>query len=70
MFLQEYGNIDDYEMYQIFNMGMGFAIIVEEADASETIKTLQTYSDATVKRVGIVQKGAGVEVPSLKLRYH
>ena len=70
LFLQEYGNIDDYEMYQIFNMGMGFAIIVEEADASETIKTLQTYSDATVKRVGIVQKGAGVEVPSLKLRYH
>jgi phosphoribosylformylglycinamidine cyclo-ligase len=70
LFLQEYGNIDDYEMYQIFNMGMGFAIIVEEADASETIKTLQTYSDATVKRVGTVQKGAGVEVPSLKLRYH
>ncbi len=68
-FLQQYGNIDDYEMYQIFNMGMGFTVIVEEEDASETIKILQTYSDATVKRVGTVQKGAGVEVPSLKLRY-
>ncbi|HIH28473.1 MAG TPA: phosphoribosylformylglycinamidine cyclo-ligase, partial [Thermoplasmata archaeon] len=63
-------NIDMYEMYQIFNMGMGLTVIVEEEDASETIKILQTYSDATVRRVGTVQKGAGVEVPSLKLRYH
>jgi phosphoribosylformylglycinamidine cyclo-ligase len=69
-FLQEYGNIDDHEMYQIFNMGMGFTIIVEEEDAKETIKILQTYSDATVKQVGTVRKGTGVEVPHLKLRYH
>jgi phosphoribosylformylglycinamidine cyclo-ligase len=70
MFLQQYGNIDMYEMYQIFNMGMGFTVIVEHEDAEETIKILQNYSDATVKRVGTVQKGTGVEVPQLKLRYH
>ncbi|MCX6662078.1 MAG: phosphoribosylformylglycinamidine cyclo-ligase [Euryarchaeota archaeon] len=69
-FLQQYGNIDMYEMYQIFNMGMGFTVIVEHEDAEETIKILQNYSDATVKRVGTVQKGTGVEVPQLKLRYH
>jgi phosphoribosylformylglycinamidine cyclo-ligase len=69
-FLQEYGNIDDYEMYQIFNMGMGFIVIVEQKDAEETIKLLKNYSDATVKRVGAVRKGTGVEVPQLKLRYH
>jgi len=69
-FLKEYGNIDEYEMYQIFNMGMGFTVIVEEEDAKETIKILQNHSDATIKRVGIVQKGSGVEVPHLKLRYH
>ena len=69
-FLQQYGNIDSYEMYQIFNMGMGFTVIVEEKDTKETIKILQNYSDATVKRIGTVQKGVGVEVPSLKLRYH
>lgn len=68
-FLQEYGNIDVYEMYQIFNMGMGFAIVVEEDDAAETMKILESYSDATVKRVGTVLKGTGVEVPHLKLRY-
>ncbi|HWR27996.1 MAG TPA: AIR synthase-related protein, partial [Candidatus Thermoplasmatota archaeon] len=69
-FLQKHGNIDDYEMYQIFNMGMGFTVIVENEDAEETTKILQNYSDATVKRVGTVQKGTGVEVPHLKLRYH
>ena len=69
-FLQEYGNIDDYEMYQIFNMGMGFAIIVAHEDMEETIKILQTHSDANVKQIGSVKKGTGVELPHLKLRYH
>lgn len=69
-FLQQYGNIDDYEMYQIFNMGMGFAVIVAEKDADETTRILEKYSDATVRRVGVVKKGTGVEVPQLRLRYH
>lgn len=68
-FLQQYGNIDDYEMYQIFNMGMGFTIITAEEDAAETISILRKYSEASVKRVGTVKKGAGVEVPGLKLLY-
>jgi phosphoribosylformylglycinamidine cyclo-ligase len=68
-FLQDYGNIDDREMYQIFNMGMGFAVIVAPEDADETIGILQKYSDATIKRVGIVKKGTGVEIPHLGLIY-
>jgi phosphoribosylformylglycinamidine cyclo-ligase len=68
-FLQDFGNIDNYEMYQIFNMGMGFAVIVANEDVEETIKILQNYSDATVKRVGTVKKGTGVEVPHLRLHY-
>jgi len=69
-FLQDYGNIDNYEMYQIFNMGMGFAVVVSYEDAEETIKILQNHSDASVNLVGTVKKGAGVEVPHLKLHYH
>jgi phosphoribosylformylglycinamidine cyclo-ligase len=68
-FLQDYGNIDDREMYQIFNMGMGFAVVVASEDAAETIGILQKYSDATVKHVGVVKKGTGVEVPHLRLIY-
>ena len=68
-FLKDHGNIDDYEMYQIFNMGMGFAVIVSADAGMETIEILQKYSDATVKRVGFVKKGSGVSVPHLKLHY-
>jgi phosphoribosylformylglycinamidine cyclo-ligase len=69
-FLQQYGTIDDYEMYQIFNMGMGFTVITADEDAEEAIRILQNHSDASVKLVGTVRKGTGVEVPSLKLHYH
>jgi phosphoribosylformylglycinamidine cyclo-ligase len=69
-FLQDFGNIDDYEMYQIFNMGMGLAVIVADEDVEHTIKILQNYSDAAIKRVGTVKKGTGVEVPRLRLHYH
>ncbi len=68
-FLQEYGNIDNREMYQIFNMGMGFTVVVAPEDEYETIGILQKYSDATIKHVGTVKKGTGVEVPRLGLIY-
>ncbi|MCX6667385.1 MAG: phosphoribosylformylglycinamidine cyclo-ligase [Euryarchaeota archaeon] len=68
-FLQKYGNIDDREMYQTFNMGMGLAVVVAEKDANETINILKKYSDATVKVAGEIKKGRGVEVPKLGLTY-
>jgi phosphoribosylformylglycinamidine cyclo-ligase len=68
-FLQDYGNIENHEMYQIFNMGMGFTVIVAPEDRNETIEILQKYSDSLVKHVGIVKKGTGVEVPHLGLIY-
>jgi len=68
-FLQETGNVEDKEMYQTFNMGMGLAIIVSEKDATNAIKILKKYSKSDVKIVGKIEKGKGVEAPSLKLSY-
>ena len=68
-FLQKYGNIEDKEMYQTFNMGMGFAIVVSDKDADEAIKILKKSSDSDVKVVGRVMKGTGVEVPGLGLKF-
>jgi phosphoribosylformylglycinamidine cyclo-ligase len=68
-FLQKYGNIDDKEMYQTFNMGMGLAIFVSEKDVDVTMMILKEHSKSKVKVVGRVQKGNGVEVPKLKLEY-
>jgi len=66
-FLKEKGNIDNKEMYQTFNMGMGFAVMVAEEDVKETIGILKKYSSVDVKIVGKIEKGTGVEVPKLGL---
>ncbi len=36
--LQQQGNIDTNEMYNIFNMGIGDTVIVDEKDASRALK--------------------------------
>lgn len=68
-FLQKYGNIEDKEMYQTFNMGMGLAVVISEKDVNKTIKVLKKYSKSEARVVGRVEKGKGVEVPKLGLKY-
>lgn len=68
-FIQEKGNIDTKEMYQTFNMGMGLAIIVSKEKSEDSLKILKKHSKSNVKIVGKIEKGKGVEVPSLKLKY-
>ncbi|MFH1102035.1 MAG: phosphoribosylformylglycinamidine cyclo-ligase [Methanobacteriota archaeon] len=69
VFLQKHGNIETQEMYQTFNMGMGFAVIVAKKDEQKTIQLLRKYSTAEVKRVGCIKTGKGVEVPPLGITY-
>jgi phosphoribosylformylglycinamidine cyclo-ligase len=66
-FIQKYGNIEDKEMYQTFNMGMGLVVIVTEDDLDNSIKILRKYSNSNVKVVGRVEKGEGVEFKKLRL---
>jgi len=68
-FLQKYGNIDDREMYQTFNMGMGLAIVLSEKDVGKSLKILKKYSKSEVKIVGKIEKGSGVEFKKLRLKY-
>lgn len=42
------------EMYRVFNMGIGFILVVDEEDAKETIKTVQKTFNA--KEIGAVEK--------------
>lgn len=39
--LQEAGSIATEEMYNIFNMGIGFTLVVDEADAEKTLEILK-----------------------------
>lgn len=68
-FLQKSGNVDDKEMYQTFNMGMGFVVIAPKDDADKTVKILKKYSKSQVKIVGKIEKGKGVEFKKLGLKY-
>ncbi len=65
--LQALGNIEASEMYQTFNMGMGYAIVAPEEDARAIVQALRPEVKARV--VGDVQKGRGVSLPSLGLHW-
>jgi phosphoribosylformylglycinamidine cyclo-ligase len=51
--LQQNGKVDLEEMYQVFNMGVGMAVIVAKQNAKKTISISQA------KRIGRVEHGAG-----------
>ncbi len=63
--LQELGNVTDQEMYQIFNMGMGYAMVVPEAQAAGVVKA----AGKGAKVVGRANMKRGITVPALGLKY-
>jgi phosphoribosylformylglycinamidine cyclo-ligase len=63
--LQELGGIEDNEMYQTFNMGMGFAIVLHEDDAKDALRELGKGA----KVVGEVVEGEGAGSSKLGLSY-
>ncbi|MEW5937258.1 MAG: phosphoribosylformylglycinamidine cyclo-ligase [Candidatus Thermoplasmatota archaeon] len=66
--LAEKGEVSAEEMYQTFNMGMGFAIILPEHGMETAIDLLARHKIYATP-VGRVRKGRGVSVPKLGLRY-
>jgi phosphoribosylformylglycinamidine cyclo-ligase len=63
--MQELGNVTDQEMYQIFNMGMGYALVVPDDDASRIVKE----AGRGAKVVGHAVKKEGVTVRRMSLKY-
>ncbi len=49
--LQQNGNVDLREMYQVFNMGIGMVAIVAEQNADRVMSTLRA------KRIGRIERG-------------
>ncbi len=56
--LQENGNVDVREMYQVFNMGIGMVAVVAEQNADRAIPILRA------KRIGRMERGTGKTVLS------
>jgi phosphoribosylformylglycinamidine cyclo-ligase len=57
--LQQDGNIDPREMYQVFNMGVGMAAVVAEQNADRAMSILRA------KRIGRIERGSGKTVLKL-----
>ena len=49
--LQQNGKVDPVEMYQVFNMGIGMAVIVSERDTKRATSILRA------KRIGYIERG-------------
>ena len=56
--LQQNGDVDREEMYQVFNMGIGMAAVVSERDAKRAVSLLRA------KRIGRVERGRGKTILS------
>jgi phosphoribosylformylglycinamidine cyclo-ligase len=67
--LQRLGGISDAEMYQTFNMGIGFALVVAREHLAETRRRLARSGVPDAVAIGHVERGSGVRVPGLGLSY-
>ena len=67
-YLQAWGGVSAREMYATFNMGLGFAVLVEAADEAKALASLRKSFPARV--IGTATRGGGVRIPSLRgVRY-
>jgi phosphoribosylformylglycinamidine cyclo-ligase len=55
-FIQEHGKVDTAEMYRVFNMGIGYVIIVSPIDADEALSILKSKGEKA-RIIGRIEKG-------------
>ena len=63
------GSLSAEEMYQTFNMGIGFVMVVAREHLAETRRRLARAGAPDAVEIGHVERGDGVSLPSLGLRY-
>ncbi|SDR11525.1 phosphoribosylformylglycinamidine cyclo-ligase [Virgibacillus salinus] len=62
-FLQKQGDIPDEDMYSVFNMGIGMAIVIAEEDVDDVLNCLQEQGE-TASVIGKVTSNEGVHFTS------
>ncbi len=55
-FIERQGKVDHDEMYRVFNMGIGYIVIVRRKDLTATLRILKTHRQAPVV-IGAITKG-------------
>lgn len=59
-FLQHFGNLDEDTMYEVFNMGIGMAVAVNEEEMETALKTLHENGESATQ-IGKVTDDEGVQ---------
>jgi phosphoribosylformylglycinamidine cyclo-ligase len=67
--LAELGYLEAHELYQTFNMGIGFVVVTRPAHQSETMRRLARAGAKDASVVGHIERGTGVRLPHLGLDY-
>jgi len=67
--IQELGSLPDEEMFQTFNMGIGFVLVVSRTRLAETRRRLARAGAPDAIEVGHVERGTGVSVPAHGLAF-
>ena len=67
--IQGLGGIPDEEMFQTFNMGIGFALVVAPEHLAEIRRRLSRAGAPDAIEIGHVERGSGIELPRWKIRY-
>jgi len=67
--LKDLGGISEREMFETFNMGIGFAIVVAGPHVASVRRRLASAGARDSLEIGRVERGRGVLVPRLDLSY-
>jgi phosphoribosylformylglycinamidine cyclo-ligase len=67
--VQALGGISEEEMFQTFNMGIGFVIVAARHRLAETRRRLVRAGAPDVLSLGHVERGRGVRLPTFGLAY-
>jgi phosphoribosylformylglycinamidine cyclo-ligase len=67
--IQGLGGISEEEMFQTFNMGIGFVLVVSSSRLAETRRRLARAGAPDAVEIGHVVRGSGVSVPGHALSF-
>jgi phosphoribosylformylglycinamidine cyclo-ligase len=57
--MQNQGKVDIDEMYRVFNMGIGYVVIIPKRDLDKAKKVLNAIHQKYYE-IGVIRKGTGV----------
>jgi phosphoribosylformylglycinamidine cyclo-ligase len=67
--VQDLGSLEATELYQTFNVGIGFVIILDARHVAEVRRRLSRVGFSDARIVGRVERGAGVVLPQEHLEF-